>query len=431
MFQEKEKAEVSNNSLKKESNNFLIDKINKIFAVFIVIWVCWPWFGQNAGLLGASFFAGVWCITAWLSKTGYSLKVGDLMLILYGSIMALSYIFFGKVYAEFELLYYIPMLLLFFLPYYMFRFYNSKENRKFLGQLAVVGIVFMIVGAVTSSYYTFLNPRIMKTISQATDKEYVEYRKVGIGSFGFVYMLMFVIVAIIGEFKKKTEAGKLTKLLMVLFCIAAVKCIIDSTFTTALLLSLIGSLLVLISSKKSPQLNVFIYFVVLLSFVVLSQAIGNFLINISLESPDVTMRLREIGSLLLGDDGGDNTESRMRAFQISWTCFFEYPLLGFNFVQDPEYRVGGHSEWIDIFAVYGLLGGIPVIGTLVAKIADISKKSKLDNSCPHFGIIIFMFFIYGIIDPFLRIYNIGFALFLLVPAVGYISEAFKKEDNKQ
>ena len=144
--------------------------INKFCAVFLVIWVCWPWFGQNTGLIGGVFFAAGWCATAVVINNRYVVGNDGILMMIYVINMMLSYILNGRTYGEFPFYYYISMVALFFLPYYMTKFYIGVSDNRFMGKLAVVAVVFMIVGSLTSSYYTAVDPNIMKTISQNTDQ---------------------------------------------------------------------------------------------------------------------------------------------------------------------------------------------------------------------------------------------------------------------
>ncbi len=53
--------------------------------------------------------------------------------------------------------------------------------------------------------------------------------------------------------------------------------------------------------------------------------------------------------MLLGEEGGTNTTSRAEYFMKSVRCFFENPVLSYNFALSSQYKIGGHSERIDVF----------------------------------------------------------------------------------
>ena len=413
-------------TLKKSLSN----RVNKICSVLLVAWVCWPWLGQNTGLLGGFFLAFMWCITAFFMSDKHTFGYEGMLMGFYAIYMMLSFIVTRRVYANYQLYYFISMVTLFFLPYYMMRFYFKREETKFLGKLAVFAIVCMIVGCLTSIYYTSIDENIMKTISQSLDTEFVEYRKVGIGSFGFVYMVMFSVLSVIGAFKAKLASQNIrVKILLIVFCVIGIKCLIDSTFTTALLLTICGILFVIVMSKKSKASNISVGLISVLVFLVAARFLGRFLSTVSLASEDVTVRLREIGNLLMGEEGGENTTSRMEYLQRAFRCFFESPILGYNFASSPRYLPGGHSEWIDIFGIYGLIGGIPIVISLIIKLKNTLIISKTNNY-PYYGVIIFIFVFYGFLDPFLTLYHIGFGMFFIIPCIGCISQAFKKEAVK-
>ena len=395
------------------------------------MWVCWPWFGQNTGLLGGFFLAFGWCATAVFVNNRFVAGIDGLLTAFYGIYMLLSFFLTGRTYGDYELYYHVSMVTLFFLPYYMARFYFKRNETKFLGKIAIVAMVCMFVGCLTSIYYTAIDENIMKTISQSLDTEFLEYRKAGIGSFGFIYMLMFCIISFAGLFKAKLlPRGKWTKLLLIIFCAVGVKCLIDSTFTTAILLLFLGLLFVFVTfmDKTLKKVNWLVYVFLFLMSLVLSSLIGNFLSTIQVESADVTVRLNEIGRLLMGEEGGENVISRLEYFMKSVNCALEYPLLGYNFAMNPQIRVGGHSEWIDILGIYGLIGGIPLIATVIIKLKNtlaITRKIKY----PFFGILIFVFVIYGFVDPFLRLYHLGFVMFLLIPCFGCLPEVLRKKEE--
>jgi len=406
-----------------------LSRINKICAVFIVAWICWPWLSQNTGLIGGALFAGVWCISAMAMNFRCTVGIDGALMFFYVLYISTSFFLTGRVHVNYPLYYHVSMVSMFFVPFYMARFYIRTNEKKFMGQLALIAVVCMIVGSLTSSYYTHVDPNIMKTISQAKDTEFIEYRKVGIGSFGFIYMLVIAIIAVVGQFKTRFLVGHTwVKVLLIFMCVAGINCIIDSTFTTALLLSVFGIVLILIT-QENKAINFITYIIAFVLLIFLSQLIGSWLSTITLESEDVTTRLREIGNLIMGNEGGENTESRMEYFMKSVTCFTNHPIFGYNFAHKPPSPPGNHSEWIDIFAVYGLLGGIPLLTTLILKLKETARAIMQSKDFPFYTVILIVFVVYGFLDPFLHLYNLGFVMFLFVPCCNCISYIFDKKGD--
>ena len=396
--------------------------LSKLFAIAVVSWVCCPWLGQNTGLICGFALAAGWCFCSFFCRErGFIVRTDTIYMIIFGLDLVLSLILTGRVFQTYEPYYFLSMICLFFLPFYMFCFYFDHEDKVFLKRLTLVGLLLTVVGSITSTYYAVANPLIMKTISQNLDTEFLAYRKAGIGSFGFIYMLMFSMIAIVGALKANLgENRRPLVLCVVLFLVMGIICIAISTFTTAMLLSILGILLVLIDNPKNKIINITKYVILVLIFLIFSQLIGNFLANIRTDYLSVTERLNEIGNILRGNSLGNNTEARLEYMVRSFECFFKYPLLGYNFQINPAYKVGTHCEWIDIFGVYGMIGGIPLLATIIYKLKAVSQRLKFKSNFPYYKIIILVFTIYGFLDPFLRLYHIGFALFLLVPGIAIL-----------
>lgn len=402
-----------------QSQNKTVLKLNHFCAIGIVLWMCIPWFTQNTGLLIGAFLVAVWIITAWLYKTpSFIIGKDGLWMILWAFLMLLSYIFFGRVYANFTLRYFLPMLILFFIPYYMAKFYIKNKDFKFLAYIAIFAMLGMIVGSLTSIYYSNIIPGIMKSVTQSENEMANAYRTKGIGGFGFVYMVMFCVITIMSVFGK-LENGWL-RILSFVFCVISIVCLIASTFTTALIFVVVGILLIKLSGIKNKSILYFMYILLPILFLLLANILGDLLLHISLENEGLTTRLNEIGEFLLSGELGHNLDSRVDRFKMSWECFTHYPLFGYNFQESPKYVVGTHSEWIDIFACYGIVGAVVVFSALFCKLNYINQQLKQEIKVDAYSVIILILFLYGFLDPILRIYHTGLAVFLIVPGLFWL-----------
>lgn len=123
-----------------------------------------------------------------------------------------------------------------------------------------------------------------------------------------------------------------------------------------------------------------------------------------LDNADISMRLEEISKFLLsGDLSGKALGSRLDRMRVSWHSFLNYPMFGIPFSQyniGKVLSVGGHHEWIDDMARFGVVGmsfflyfvfqgfkaGIPIL-----------KRHMDDFSM----IMLIVFIVYGFFNPFL------------------------------
>jgi len=98
----------------------------------------------------------------------------------------------------------------------------------------------------------------------------------------------------------------------------------------------------------------------------------------------------------------------------SLKSFLNSPIIGRGAYYSDSSIIGSHSQFIDDFGRYGLLGGIPLIifvGSVFKRIYRSIKKDGLRNTY-FFTIIIFL--ILSVLNPILA-YGIMFSIFTIVP----------------
>lgn len=422
----------------EKSDNRLL-KFNKIIALIFVIWVCIPWVTQNLRLISGVILAVLWAVSAMILN-GDTVKITKDAIFI-GVWIFLSLLAFAvtqKIFANYTFIEFAPWAILFFYPFYMMRFYMKRDMTDFLAKLAIVAIVGIFIGQVMTIIFSSTYPGIVKIIEKEDANLFSQYdgnldfdvvRKWGIGGFGFVYMLMLVMIAsVIIFFKCK---NKLVKIATAVFFIVGVVCLIMSTYTTSLLLLFVGVIVALINMKKGRKSRIISYITVIIALIISSQIIGNILVNIELSSETLTARLREIGQLLLNGDVGLNIEARLKYLTNSWNAFTQSPLLGTNFVQGSAVTVGTHSEWLDILGSYGLIGGIPLFATLIYKFRSVGKYIKEKTGFRAYGAILFVLFLFGFLDPIIRTYHMGMALFLIIPGMMFIPSLLNRREKEK
>jgi hypothetical protein len=82
------------------------------------------------------------------------------------------------------------------------------------------------------------------------------------------------------------------------------------------------------------------------------------------------------------DDLDAVTSGRVSLGQESWRCFLSNPLLGVGDFPTGINLPGGHNAALDVFARYGLLGGIPVVFLFSYCLATALRAGRLDVENP-------------------------------------------------
>lgn len=408
-------------------------QFNRLMAVLLTIWVCCPYVTQNTGLLFGTGVALLWGLTRLLcvaSKPTFMIRMDTLTLAAFLVSPAISFLVFRRVYTSFDPFTFLPMLFIFFIGFYMYRFYAEKKDYSFLGLLALVALAATLLGAVMTLYYLGIDPMIAKSISQSGNTNFLVYQKSGIGSFGFIYLMLFITIACLPLLFKSlptVRKKKTMKLALAVGMVVFILCIIKAGFSAAILLFICGGVLWLISFIKNKWFRYGAAILMVIAIVFLKQPFGQWLAGLQIENDMIRERIHDIGYFLVTGESGVHTSARFEDFQRSLESFFRYPLFGYNFRLGgfPVISPGGHAEWIDLFAVYGLAGGIPLMATIIQKSRYIQATLQQQTNYNYYSIICIVCIIYGFLDPFLRIYHIGFAMFLVVPAIPYLPFAFK------
>lgn len=123
-------------------------------------------------------------------------------------------------------------------------------------------------------------------------------------------------------------------------------------------------------------------------------------------NPDVSLRLIEIANFFSNGDFSDKAiGERVRMIQISKDTFMKYPYLGvpFNHYNNGLLlTVGGHQEWIDNLARYGIVGFALFIIFIVSGFKwgiPVIKKNMSEMEI----VLTIIFIIYGFFNPFMQL----------------------------
>lgn len=144
-------------------------------------------------------------------------------------------------------------------------------------------------------------------------------------------------------------------------------------------------------------------------------------------------RLYEVGIELayLGhEDGGSNyLWSRLSRLSDSFELFISSPFIGngykygYDFFSSKLLGIGNHSEWLDIMAVYGLIGGLPFLLIYYFAVKETQKYNNRTTMKTYVFAVIFL----GLFNP-MKSFQTHLIIFFVIPS-SYI--LFKKSHDKE
>lgn len=396
--------------------------MNILCFMYICAWIMLPAFrnATDSGIFRFVFFAvsGIWFITSIMVKSNWidSILPAFLTVMFFLLFVTIYYIFgYGDVRAN---IFITPFFIL--LCASMGWFYNYMNNEKVDKILIRTTIACFIVTALTTIYNLRINMNASRKLASSStpieERLYLESRN--IGSFDFIYgilillpMLIFIIKSM--KMQKKTMFLNIMIILLIIICIAL------ANFTIAYFFLGISLLLIFIPAKRDLKVTGII--IAAVSVVCLPIIINVLIYILSIVVnyiPSIMTRnkINKIISLLSGNIEITDLSQRVSLLMNSISSFISSPLIGIGAYYNSYDIVGGHSQFIDDFARYGIFGATPLImffrkfrRYILKNISDISLKNAYILSWLYFVIL-------GLLNPVYG-YGILFAVFVVLPTV--------------
>ena len=289
--------------------------------------------------------------------------------------------------------------------------FYSYNFRKFDMRL----FIFIIFATLLISYIaTILGlkqyPRASRDLASGINPLCSQYKKMGIGGFAFIYSTPYLIATMIFMIYSKIKLSK--KIILFVLIGLFGYTVIKSEYTTAtLMVFLVIGLGVIFASGKNTQLKIiFVVFLGILALVMLPYILKIVLNLISNKDSIIWMRIDELLQALTKSDVEFN---RMELLETSFMSFVRNPIWGEFGIKNKT--IGGHSDLVDCFGLYGVIGAI-VYNTIYVSIAVCQYKQLLNKKTRICYIILQSSLLLNrIINPILGSQNICGSAFLICP----------------
>lgn len=420
-----------------KKHNIYIYKINQLSCMLICTWMTLPFFRVRAGVLGLLIFFIIWLISTdlkWLVKK-WSL---DIVFVFIFFITLIPYLISGNsektIWGPNTILVNFP---LFFLGMFINHYYMYyKKDYKTLGKIGLVSLTMYVVGSL-QTYIGLLNyPMASRELSGSivnNPEMGILYTQLGIGGFGHVYGACFVLIAALYPLIKDVNlVTKKHKIISIISIVVMLLMIVKASYAIALIIVLSGIILVLVFNQKK-KFAFFMILSILFLMMVPTTLIGESLLKVAYvfrDNQTISSKIMDVSGIFLYDLKFGEITSRIYLYSASLVTFLKQPIFG---VQGPtgvsqnigRSVVGGHSGWLDLLALYGLFAGVPLFISLYFNFRKHLQFYKKNIYRGFIIVIYFLFFTFGVINPLFTIYEIGFAVFFIVPAIPFLPYSFK------
>lgn len=357
----------------------------------------------------------IYCVQKRKNLSAFYLTAGALFIFFVFSFLVNTPLsFFSSI--NFSLITYIC-----FLPYFMFEYLVSKNN-KFEIKLVLILTIALFAFIMIKTFFEFsVDPNVARRLAMGTDEnEYVNsLRMKNLGGFGFSYALGMLIPYY--AYKIMNTKGKPKAVFTFLFVWTFFYSVLTQ-YTTLIILSIVFSFLVFIVESKGTVTKISLILFMVFLLLTLSRIVGFLANHIPLYELAYHFKM-----LYISLTTGEETTSRMLYMRRCFGLFRSHPLFGINmFDSYNSYIVShGHSTYIPMLASHGIVGTSLYIGLTIFIMKSVLAKFSEKKS------ILFVFVLYivlGIVNPN-NVFEISVMTFLVIPLFEYYSQKTREGEE--
>lgn len=421
--------------------NIIQYKLNQVAVILITMWIAIPFFRVRVGVIFFILLFVFWLITTDIKWLTNKLSLNLLFVLVFFSTFVPYFFVGGLQYGPAGIKTILVNFPLFFVGLFINHYYMFyKKDYKTLGKIAFYFLIFFSIGSLQTYFGLITYPMASRQLATGAPEYSEIYGLIGIGGFGFIYSGTFLLLAILYTFLRRRSLFSLKNNILMIFTIVVIfLMLLKASFATSLLITFCGLLLILFVRNKSTLLMTFLFAVI---FIIFSSEslIADFFLAIANSfsgNPVLKEKFTDLASTFYSSSLNGQTGNRFDLYVSSLKVFFVNPLFGIYgpFGNQNASLVGGHSGWFDLLAYYGLFTSIPMFIAFYYNFKIHFRFLKKIKFHVYYAILYFIIFVFGLINPILYVYEIGFVLFCIIPAIPFIPYAFKTnalaETNKE
>ncbi len=307
------------------------------------------------------FVSVLWCVLAFSQNPRFFLgnsKYFFVSVLFFVLVIAFSFIVENKLlinrYSSFIM---VPL-------FYWIYEYNAKyRGIKNSIKILFFSLIFILYTSVQTILKLMLNPyaaRSIKTSTEGTEDLFLE----GVSGYGLIYAVVILLIVLIPMILdwKKLGISFLGKIFILVLGLSFLYLIILSNYFTALIVTLMAILTIIVLYRNKKMLFILAPFTLL--YIMFQKDINvRVLDTISsfVQTDGLTYRrIQEIKAELIFGSRTESVDSRSDVVNQSIDLLSEYPILGYATELGNNFdlnRVGQHSYIFDTYALFGLFLG--------------------------------------------------------------------------
>lgn len=322
-----------------------------ICALFLIVWSITPFMEVDmiwrVLALGAS---GLWFLLSMNSGMLFRDDNGKALIFL----AAVVIIAFIQTFSINGILKQIAIIIL-VIFYVMYNYYKSSDGFLSLSWYVPIVLILLAIFNYRSGQALAINPQIARRLVRDDESIYV-YLRQGVGGYSLIYPQVITFPALLTWTIKAFRHNKFLSAIGVAWIVTYVRFLLAAGYSIAIVASLIG-LFVMYFYKGKNVFGLIVVSILLFVGGILAIVNSDSLRALLLDIFDGTAVAKKINDLMLSvqyEAGQGSIWDRIIAYQGSFNTIFRYPVIGGLFWASG----GGHSAVLDMFAKYGIWGGL-------------------------------------------------------------------------
>ena len=353
----------------KKSRSF-ISILQSLCVLYITIWTIAPPLQiDNIYRITALGAVGLWFLLNIPQKVTleqiHILAIVFAMLVMVVALMD-SKGEFGKIFSP---IYYYMMVITFIMGY------CYKDRWHELSWMIPI-IILLLVYFNIQSYKTVLDePSVARTLVRNDTGAY-HYMRKGVGGYGLLYSQVCVLPIIVSWTISAFRKHWVRFVIGVLWIVSFFLYLFNAGYSIAVAASIVSLIILFFYRRSSMVLAIIIttaLIVIIVWLIGYNAGFREWLISI-FDGTKVATKINDLYLSITTADTADSIMARWEAYIDSINCMLSYPIIGGLWF--PNGGGGGHSTILDVFAKYGLFGGVVFLRMLFQFSISI-KKSPL------------------------------------------------------
>lgn len=286
---------------------------------------------------------------------------------------------------------------------------DSWQNYKII---VPVTLILLIVFNIRTNTALNADASIARQLVRNTEELY-DFMRSGVGGYGLVYPQVCIAPVVYGWMLKSLENHKINFVIGLAWSVSFWAVLSKAGYSIAIIAASVSLIVFVFYRRRNilPALLISVA-VIIVTILMLLYVDGfrNFILNI-FEGTKVVRKIEDLLSTAEGETA-DSFATRIERYWQSILSCFQFPIIGGKIFGA---KTGGHSEILDVFADYGVWGGVPTVMMIFHTPVYFKKISYTPTVYATANAHFLAIALVALFDPF--VFQVYFPLLILCPVM--------------